>query len=52
MRRLLVWVHDRLGRLLGDELFDAHLDDCECFIAGMEEAKDTVGEWFTPPERD
>ena len=48
MRRLLLWIHNWLGDYL-----DCNRDDqCGCFIAGEEEAKDTVAEWWTPPERD
>ncbi len=48
MRRLLLWLHNRLGNMLqcdGDH-------PCACFLLGIDEARDTVAEWFTPPERD
>lgn len=45
MRRLLLRMHNWLGNLLD-------CDECRCFDEGFDEAKDTVAEWFTPPERD
>ncbi|KKM89734.1 hypothetical protein LCGC14_1245660 [marine sediment metagenome] len=46
MRRLLLWLHNKLGDIL-----DCYPGECRCQETGYEEAKDTVAEWFTPPER-
>ena len=48
MRRLLLWLHNWLG----DILCCGRHTPCECFLEGIDEARDTVAEWFTPPERD
>ncbi len=48
MRRLLLWLH----KWLGDRVDCGPDDHCDCFWIGLDEAKDTVAEWFTPPERD
>ncbi|KKK63412.1 hypothetical protein LCGC14_2994550 [marine sediment metagenome] len=45
MRSLLLWLHNWLGNVLGNSA-DDHLDRCECWWAGHEEAKDTVADWF------
>ena len=47
MRRLLLWLHNWLGSIL-----KCYPGECPCQERGFDEARDTVAEWFIPPERD
>ncbi len=48
MHRLLLAIHKWLGEVL--ECVPA--DRCPCVEFGIEEAKDTVGEWYRPSTPD